>query len=455
MNCATEHRLFKITAREPLLSTEQIAQLQTLLLRGSTANARLAPEASRPPTEDKALVPPPNNPAGITYLGQFITHDIVPSTRPTVTACRVSPLLNLDSVYGHIPTTEIPPRFDAKGDFIHSGEVFDVHRVDGIAAIPESRNDENVIIVQLHRQIQMLHNKVVARVEATDVREKIHKAKAITTTLFHIAVITEFCEQILDQPVYQQYFHQTCAHILDLNTPMAGIPLEFSHGAFRFGHSLVRSSYTLKNNDAFPLSALLRGKHGGAVDPKFAIDWRLFFGEEAQEASALDMLMASGMGAIPACGTIILRNLMAGESKKIPSGFAIRDCIQQRYPTLAERVGLTASPVLHYDTNAELLDAYIYLNDHFEHRRLPLWLYVLRESVLSSNKLNALGKVGSIIVAEVVRSAIVSCYPNSQLDSAVPLAQWLSERPYITAFLQQHAIPTAPTSMLDLLTLFD
>ena len=83
--------------------------------------------------------------------------------------------------------------------------------------------------------------------------------------------------------------HRTEAFHPDPVTP--GMPLEFSGAAYRFGHSMVRSTYNHNNifDDGTPFNLLftftaLSGDIGGGPAPEFPtlpqnwiIDWRRFF----------------------------------------------------------------------------------------------------------------------------------------------------------------------------------
>ncbi|HEY8213950.1 MAG TPA: hypothetical protein VIG36_07465, partial [Methylocystis sp.] len=136
----------------------------------------------------------PDNPAlsaGMTFLGQFLDHDI--TFDPTSSLERQvdpeaienfrSPLLELDSVYGAGPSAaphlydqsesgagikllveEIPGAAAASANRFAR---FDVPRnSQKTAIIADPRNDENLIVSQLHTAILRFHNAVVDHVSA-------------------------------------------------------------------------------------------------------------------------------------------------------------------------------------------------------------------------------------------------------------------------------------------------
>lgn len=115
----------------------------------------------------------PNHPAGLTFLGQFMDHDMTFDAasrlgRPTrlgaagnVRTAR----FDLDSVYGDGPL-EDPELYD-RGDrvkfLVESGGLFeDVPRMaDGTAIMADGRNDENLILSGLHAAFLLFHNRAV------------------------------------------------------------------------------------------------------------------------------------------------------------------------------------------------------------------------------------------------------------------------------------------------------
>ena len=115
----------------------------------------------------------PAHTAGVTFLGQFLDHDMtfdttsrlgVP-TRPDRSPNSRTPALDLDSVYGRGPMEDpqlYEPRDRAKLK-VESGGLFeDLPRTSaGTAIIADPRNDENLMIAGLHVAILKFHNRVV------------------------------------------------------------------------------------------------------------------------------------------------------------------------------------------------------------------------------------------------------------------------------------------------------
>ena len=122
--------------------------------------------------------------AGYTYFGQFVDHDVTLDDARAAGAGR-SPLLDLDSVYGVGPRPGSPlygsragaaargaPALGGAADGVALARE-DLPRDDaGHALVGDPRNDENVIIAQLHLLFIRFHNRVVEHVAATGARPR-------------------------------------------------------------------------------------------------------------------------------------------------------------------------------------------------------------------------------------------------------------------------------------------
>jgi hypothetical protein len=111
-------------------------------------------------------------PSGFTYLGQFLDHDITLMVEFLSQADsdlgglgnNRTPRLDLDSVYGAGPVGN-PQLYDAQGRFVFSTpngfEDFQRDPTSGVAVLVEGRNDENLVIAQLHIAFQKFHNHYI------------------------------------------------------------------------------------------------------------------------------------------------------------------------------------------------------------------------------------------------------------------------------------------------------
>jgi hypothetical protein len=113
-------------------------------------------------------------PAGYTYLGQFIAHDLtfdpVSSLQrdndPDALVNYRTPRFDLDCIYGRGPADQPYLYDDDKcrfllGELLEDGRTQDLQRnVKFRAIIADPRNDENVIISQLHAIFLRFHNRL-------------------------------------------------------------------------------------------------------------------------------------------------------------------------------------------------------------------------------------------------------------------------------------------------------
>ncbi len=252
--------------------------------------------------------PDGNTPAGYTYIGQLITHDIVPATKHDERVRKVTPALNLDSLY--FDFNAVKHRSDILteiGEFRLNEEIsgffethYDLPRHEGKALIPEIRNDNNLIVSQLHLIWLRLHNKAVhflaAKMPQRPTSFYYHTSKAFVTLLFQRMVVDDFLKHVLHPRIYESYFLDSNNYFSDYRAEGEfRIPLEFSHSAFRFGHSMVRAQYELNGNGIERLENIFRPAQ--SINCKHAIEWSRFFDfegkEPAQRASRLDLRLAS------------------------------------------------------------------------------------------------------------------------------------------------------------------
>ena len=163
---------------------------------GSRAWGRRGPSASSPSpiartsaTRSPRAAAAAQIPAGFTYLGQFIDHDLTfdmtnvtfgEHVSPSELLQARSPSLDLDSLYGAGPQDPDSAKFyAADGLHLKMGKTvavgidaamdgFDLPRGAGSTAaqkrtaiIPDPRNDENLAVAQTHLAFIRFHNRVV------------------------------------------------------------------------------------------------------------------------------------------------------------------------------------------------------------------------------------------------------------------------------------------------------
>lgn len=219
----------------------------------------------------------PNVPAGFTYLGQFIDHDITLDTTPldqqqadplAIRNFR-SPAVDLDSVYGQGPSVS-PELYARDADTFGmlpelllgtasastdaAGGAIPAMRNDlprnhvGRALIGDERNDENLLVAQTHLLFIKFHNAVVAHLRATrpDIAASssalFDEAKRIVTWHYQWIVLFDFVERLTEPGLVNQI--RQCGRQFYRFRTTPYMPVEFAAAAYRLGHSMVREAYS-------------------------------------------------------------------------------------------------------------------------------------------------------------------------------------------------------------------
>ena len=358
-----------------------------------------------------------NNPdevkAFFTYFGQFLDHDMtldtlplpVDAVDPTTIPNNRDQRLNLDSVYGTRKKPD-PALYEADGKRLRVGgpDGRDLPRnADGSAIIGDPRNDENQVIAQIHAAFLRAHNKLIAS------GLKLEDARRLMEWRHQWIVVHEFLPEVLDPEVYADVFGvgghgPVRTRFYDpKKAAKAELPVEFSVGAYRFGHSQVRPAYRITENGPFftvfgPDPAVdLRG--GRPLAPDRVIFWPNFVDVDGLPPAVnvsrkIDAKLSAPLftlpipGAAPSGSAILAkRNIQRARQYGLPSGQAV-----------AARLGLD---ILTNEDIAEALPRLAVLLDPAYKGEAPLWLYILAEAEIVHGGAK-LGPVGSRIVAEVI-----------------------------------------------------
>jgi hypothetical protein len=484
-------RLAEVSTPFNYLFDDLAAQFPARHLPGDSAAVtaalkRLGEAMAEPaPPPGQQLQPTGNSaiPAVYTYWGQFIDHDITANTdrQNTVTDITVEdlkplqpevvvrdlrnlrrPALDLDSVYGDGPTFEGGPETAAAdmydgiklrlsevaegggipGDHIPTlgDNLRDLPRDSGaqlpedktVALIGDGRNDENLIVAQLHVAFLRFHNAVVDWAQhqpgyPQDDRELFERVRNLVRWHYQWLVVHDYLKTVtlpgvvdkvllggnkVFQPRYDEVY----------------MPLEFSVAAYRFGHTMVRGFYDYNRNFgrpgtvigsasfrlifAFTGSARPEPFNGGGtltLPFNWVIEWNRFVdkGDSLPDhfARRIDTQLAPPLfdminqiseeneGLPEAVKNILkrlaVRNLLRGYQLAIPTGQAVADALGVA-PLTEEELRRNNSDAV----NAALADGGFL-------QTTPLWFYVLKEAEARANG-NSLGEVGSRIVVETL-----------------------------------------------------
>lgn len=247
----------------------------------------------------------PTIPAGFTYLGQFVDHDLTldktaRSLGEQVTVAELvqgrSPALDLDSLYGRGPRhredaifysdaarlkvgTTLPVPGDEHTNQPRPG--FDLPRAgegstlaeQRAARIPDTRNDENLAVAQTHLAFIRFHNRVVDQVERenTPAHAVFERARRRVTKHYQWMLRHDFLPRIVDEAILDDVFRCGRRHFERHPQPGCAptMPIEFSVAAYRLGHSMIREDYqwnrVFQNGGITPATLLLLFRFSGTA----------------------------------------------------------------------------------------------------------------------------------------------------------------------------------------------
>jgi len=419
-------------------------------------------------------------PAGYTYLGQFIDHDITfdptsklaSPTPPTTLRNFRTPRFDLDSLYGSGPLDQ-PFLYDwdersvggvkrlrgvkmLVGSNTENGDtVADLPRnKQDRALVGDPRNDENIIVSQLQLLFIHFHNRVVDRVLDADgtLRRDTAFAAARELVLRHYqwVVVHDFLPKIVGKkmadavlpPAGQGERPTVNLKFFDAK-PKPFMPVEFSGAAYRFGHSMVRDNYVLNDRTA-AVSVFDPGPGRNPetligrrpLPPELQIDWKRFFAmspTQPNRSMRIDPFLSPTLRHVPPSGRpLALLNLDRGVTLMLPSGQAVAEKLE--VPALSHEQLLAPVPKFAEDLRPALFEA------------TPLWYYVLCEAG-SAAGLNGLrlGPVGGRIVAEVL-AGLLQADQSSYFNAEKPWAPVLPKQgdDFTMADLVRYALGETP-----------
>ncbi|MDN3355599.1 heme peroxidase family protein [Actinomadura sp. DC4] len=382
--------------------------------------------------------------AGFTFFGQFVDHDL--TLEPTSALDRVSetnvlpdvrpPRMDMDNLYGGGPTVN-PHLYDRTSfdtKLLTSPDGVDLNRTaGGMALIGDPRNDENLLLAQLHLAFVKFHNRVVdgLRTDAiTDAlgqrvpakppdepdteqdgatleqlldvdnyhREVFAAARQLVRWHYQWIIVHEFLPMVADPAVVEDVLAYGARFFRPGVRPF--IPIEFAAAAFRFGHPTVRSAYRVNRgfsgrifpDDPEAPATPRTDLRGGPVDAEHAVDWSFLFptdpGRPAQFARKIvatlnTQLLDLPVSAVPGAkdgalarpvASLAVCNLLRSEALGLPSG---------------QDVARTIGEVPLTDEDLETVGP------------IYLWYYILKEAEVVAGG-SRLGPVGSRVVAEVL-----------------------------------------------------
>lgn len=454
--CSNSECLLPNIPSEPgVLSTiERLMQLGTMMADPGAKN-------SEQPRLNSTI------PAIYTYLGQFIDHtitartdreeafeisdddgepgNIVPASLEDIVEKLKNgrrPMLDLDSLFGDGPS--FSGYYSSEADAIYepgtfrlrieerANGYFDLKRDGGKALIGDARNDENLMVSQLHAIFIKFYNRIYDRMVQIypSPVEAYSRARRLTCWAFQYVTINDYLPKVCDEDVVREtllngpYYFLTSAGVY--------MPLEFSVAGFRFGHSMIRPFYKVNDvvgdksiQEVLGTSPKLLAQDG-QLDPRFSLKWGNFVkitnADRPQMARLIDPKIAKGLfllneldpGGIPAgsmMAVLTQRNLLRGYLLRIPTGQSIAKAMRI--------TPLTQNQIMDGFTQAE--KTFLMTSGFAE--KSPLWFYILQEAAVQQQG-QKLGIVGSKLVAETLIGLVKedrNSYFNNQNSKEVEL----------------------------------
>ncbi len=409
----------------------------------------------------------PAIPSGYTYLLQFISHDLVQSSLAVSTDPRLGAVvdnlresrLRLATLYGRGPivTPAIfaidDPRLQTRARFrlgpmqsagAAPAALRDIPRVAGALAgggavrglseplIADPRNDDHALVSQLTVLFELVHNGIVDLLPAAgdgsfpeaDALHRFLCARAACTQIYHSIIRNDVLPRLLQPDIHARYAAGPEAL---LDRQHGGMPLEFSHAAFRIGHAMVRDSYVVNSGSpaAQTLDDLLERTSGRAaslmpLNASWIVQWSKFFDLESSPnlSQRIGPQFSGGLTSetlFPHVDEtqelgLPYRDLVSGAAVAMWSVAGLIDELRRRAPGLVD-----AAPLADAEPRAEAIKSW--LSEPGAGGGLspgqidalasdpPLGFFVLFEAAKQADG-TRLGTLGSIIVAEVLFQAL-------------------------------------------------
>ncbi len=410
-------------------------------------------------------------PAGFTYLGQFVDHDLSfdrtsvtlgESVSPADLLQARSPSLDLDFLYGAGPDDPVSARFYSDAAHLKMGRTaavgpdearsgFDLPRAGSgptaaarrQALIPDPRNDENLAVAQTHLAFIRFHDRVVDTLPATPPAQRFARARRRVVAHYQWMLRHDFLPRICEPSVIDDVFTNG-RKVFEVGvdaTSVPTMPIEFSVAAYRLGHSMIRPAYSWNrrfDDGAGSLDLLFTfsatgGDLGGGrrLPSNWIADFRRLY--EFTEAGRADLSIPEARfnraKRIDTRIVRVLRNLPTGSfgGPGVPfddptANLAFRNLTRARMVRLATGQQMAALLRSRGVAVADLTRAQIRDGDGGATLETltpgqrsavlddtPLLFYILREAELNGGKLNG---VGARIVAETFHRAMEGSQPS-------------------------------------------
>lgn len=402
-----------------------------------------------------------NIPSGYIYLGQFIAHDLSHSGKN-------NRYLELETVYGDgfndpqvavdkLTGTMMIGKTIASAEFSESFNDLPRHS-NKSPWIKDERNEENLIIAQLHLQFLKAHNYFVHKIDQDaqpyDVppkpEELFESARQQLIHHYQQIVLFDFLYTVMDPDCW----HAIIFNESELDTPTKSQSNSFIvkqaclGAAFRFGHTAIRPKYVineqLRGTELDLIEILQLTGRGGLkgherLPQQYCVDWRMFFNipftpppSKFNLARPIAPSVNPLLSSIPCLshGNLATRDIKRNKDFRLPSAQSLIRRLREVSPQLSQRLQLKLLgehqlniPVtLRYSSKenqqhalglqsnvtqgeTRLLDALANANKQQLISQTPLWYYFLVESQ-ALHQGRALGTLASIVLGQTIKDNI-------------------------------------------------
>ncbi len=396
-------------------------------------------------------------PAAYTYLGQFLAHDLAYTSSDSDPLNPVNyrtQAFDLDSIFDARPDgyPENGKAYLCRGGLglgaTSAGRFADIPRdAEGVPLLPDERNDNNVIVSQLVASIIRFHHRIC------DIEPDEAAAKRLTRRHMQSVILHDYLERIIDRDIYDEVMTHGRGFLFADAPPFPfRIPVEFSIGCFRFGHSMVRERYFLNGIlSREPTRQVLAHTHLGRVidrdrpflQDRWVIDWSYLLdldgSREPEYAEAIDAKLpvlfqeldrrwVYEMPRSQTSNTVPLSELTLkrGRSVGLSPAQDLVECVNTEmagHPLSdgAQRKRVKGIADLSDNAFGAALGDVLSRDDHRLAKATPLWFYTLAEAQKLGRDprdgSTRLGPLASRIVMETVHAAIQAS-PDSIIDDA-------------------------------------
>ena len=461
----------------------------------------------------------PRIPSGYTYLLQFVAHDLVHSAIPLSVAgglgggtanARRAPL-RLETLYGsgpvgspHIYALDAPNddrrtklrlgRMRWKENQPATGCPFrDIARaqaenVTGIdrsiagvrvalteALVADPRNDDHAVMSQLTALFALLHNGLVDIIRRREdnagtngqfgaAYKRFLCARGALTAIYHNIIRNDLMRRVI-HPAIHAVYSGPAPHFLDRLASSESrairdweIPFEFSHGAFRFGHAMVRPEYQINDLSLHDLNNTLEKSSVNdpanmPLDETWMVQWSRFFeinGSTPNFSRRIGPHLSDGLGndqIFPAFDEtervgLLYRDLLGAGLAGMWSVDALIAEVGNRRPQLMAASRLLTDRAYRVEQLREwLISGQVYgaLTDadiETLSSEPPLPFFILFEAMQQTEGLR-LGLLGSIIVSETIFGALASDPQSAGGGSLADQLNLVSHEFYLTNVFQE------------------